>query len=371
MTVAANLAALLCVIGMAQAVAGWILARRFVVRPRPGPAARPPITVLKPLRGDEPLLEAALGSVCRQDYPDFQIVFGVQEAGDSAIPVVRRLQSRFSALDLVLVANPARHGANGKVSNLINMLPAARHDVLVIADSDLHCAPDYLDRIAAALGTPGTGLATTLYAGLPAELRLPGLLGATQITHSFLPGALLARALGRQDCLGATMALRRETLNRIGGLEALVERLADTVPLTTVPERSLAELFRHELRWARTIRALVPGQFAASVLQYPIGFAMLATALAAGALWGWALILLAWAVRATAARGIDRALSSLPASAPAAPVPLWLLPLRELMSLAVMIASYGGRRVEWRGQHLQADGPASLAVQTVKDQDGQ
>jgi len=115
----------------------------------------------------------------------------------------------------------------------------------------------------------------------------------------------------------------------------------------------------------------VPGQFAASVLQYPIGFAMLATALAAGALWGWALILLAWAVRATAARGIDRALSSLPASAPAAPVPLWLLPLRELMSLAVMIASYGGRRVEWRGQHLQADGPASLAVQTVKDQDGQ
>ncbi len=107
------------------------------------------------------------------------------------------------------------------------MLPAARHDVLVIADSDVHVRPDYLERLVAALEAPGVGLVTTLYAGLPASPALPAQLGATQITHGFLPGALLARALGRQDCLGATMCLRRADLERIGGFAALVDHLAD------------------------------------------------------------------------------------------------------------------------------------------------
>ena len=204
------------------------------------------------------------------------------------------------------MVDATRHGRNRKVGNLINMLPAARHEVLVIADSDLHVQPDYLDRLVAAMEPPGVGLVTTLYAGLPVERRIPPMLGAAQITHSFLPGALLARAMGRQDCLGATMALRRDTLTRIGGFQALVEHLADdnvlgrlvqgvglsvaladTVPLTTVPERRVADLFRHELRWARTIRRLAPVPFAASVLQYPIFWALLAVILAPAALWSW------------------------------------------------------------------------------------
>lgn len=326
--------ALLACIGMGQAVAGWLAVRR-TIRAWPSPSslegegrgggAEPPITLLKPLHGDEPLLEQALESVLRQDYPAFQIVFGVQDPADTAIAVVERLRARFPEADITLVVDPTEHGRNRKVANLINMFPAARHDVLVIADSDLHVRPDYLHRLAEGLARPGVGLVTTLYVGLPATRALPAQLGATQITHGFLPGALLARGMGREDCLGATMALRRETLARIGGLQALAPHLADdnvlgqlvraqglrvalaeTIVATTVPEDSIRALFRHELRWARTIRALVPASHAASILQYPMAWAvpvMLVTE------WGGALFLLAWLVRALVAVGIDRAVA--------------------------------------------------------------
>jgi ceramide glucosyltransferase len=272
-----------------------------------------------------------------------------------------------------VVVDQTGHGMNRKVANLINMLPAARHDVLVIADSDLHVAPDWLRRLTAALEVPGVGVVTTVYTGLPVHHRdaesLIAAFGAMQINHYFLPGALLARAIGRQDCLGATMMLRRETLERIGGFPALVDHLADdnvlgrlvqrlgltvaladTVPATTVPEPTLRALWRHELRWARTIRTLVPVQFAGSVLQYPLAWAVLSALLAAGAPWTLAWLAAAWAIRAAAARGIDRALGL------ANRTPLWLLPLRELMSVAVMLVSYTGRQVDWRGHTMQAEG---------------
>ena len=372
----AILAACLALLGAAQALAGWRMCTRFAASlsppSRPAPAHRPPITVLKPLHGDEPLLEAALATLCRQDYPAYEVVFGVQDPADPAIAVVRRLQARFPGRRLSLVIDPTPHGANRKVANLINMLPSARHAVLAIADSDLHVAPDWLDRLAAALEAPNVGLVTTLYAGLPARPRLIERLGAEQIAHVFLPGALLARALGRQDCLGATMLLRRATLERIGGLPALVDHLADdnvlgqkvralglrvaladTVPLTTVPEATPAALWRHELRWARTIRALAPAAFAASALQYPIVWALAALALSGGAFWTWGVLALAWGARAAAARGIDRALRR-GGVVLAFPLPLWFLPLRELISVAVLLAAFAGNRVEWRGQTLFA-----------------
>jgi ceramide glucosyltransferase len=393
------LPAALAVAGLAQAGIGWLLVTRFAHQSEPKePSPLPqsgrgwrgqsprrvrahptdPITVLKPLHGAEPLLEEALATLCEQDHPCFQIVFGVQDASDPAAAVVRRLQARFPACDIALVVDPRRHGANGKVGNLINMLPAARHPVLAIADSDLHVRPDYLTHLLAALAEPGTGLVTTLYAGLPATDCLAARLGATQITHTFLPGALLSRALGRQDCLGATMVLRRETLARIGGFQALVDHLADdnalgrlvsglglavrlatTVPATTVPEATLRALLRHELRWARTIRALAPAPFAASVLQYPLVWAALAVLASGGAGWALALFAAAWLLRAVLARGIDRALAPLlPGVAIASPV--WLLPLRELMSVLVLVGGFTGSRVDWRGHTMEADGPVAV-----------
>ena len=432
----AGLAAGLAGIGAAQALAASRLVASFARKPAKAAAERPPVTVLKPLYGDEPLLEAALATLCEQDYPVWQIVFGVQSEADPAIATVRRLQSRFPAADIALTIDPTLHGANRKVGNLINMFPAARHDTIVIADSDVHVRPDYLDRLVAALESPGVGLVTTLYAGLPAGTipapnpdapnpgpspgyrrnetsgrppsspaitgsksttpapRPPGLparLGATQITHGFLPGAVLARAFGRQDCLGATMCLRRRDLERIGGLAALVDHLADdnvlgrriaalgmrvalaqTVPLTTVPEPTLSALFRHELRWARTIRALEPAGFAASVLQYPLFWALLAIPLAGAAPWSIGLFMIAWVLRATAALGVDAALLPLwtrergsnDDAALAFSCPVWLLPLRDIFSVAVMLASYGGRQVDWRGHGLHADTPPPFTRQT-------
>jgi ceramide glucosyltransferase len=396
-------------VGLVQLLAAVALVARFAraksrsaYQTRPCPLTLPadtppPVSVLKPLHGDEPLLEEALASVFKQDYAAIQIVFGVQDAADSALPVVRRLQARFPDHDTAVVVDATDHGLNRKIANLMNMLPAAKHDLLVIADSDVHAAPDWLGRLVAALSAPGVGLVTTIYTGLPFFLaravgrstasapailpcstargdrtlsrRLPALLGALQINQYFLPGALLARALGRQDCLGATMMLRRQTLDRVGGLRALVDHLADdnvlgrlvqrlglavaladTVPATTVPEASLGALWRHELRWARTIRALVPGQFAASVLQYPLAWATFGILLADGAPASLLWLGIVWGVRALASYGIDRALAL------AARSPLWLLPLRELLSLAVMVTSYAGRKVDWRGHKLEAEG---------------
>ena len=371
--VLAAVAAGVSVIGLIQSSVGLAAVRRFVTR-RAAPAADgawPPVTVLKPLHGNEPLLEEALGSLCQQDYPRYQVVFGVDAAEDGAVPIVGRLEARFRESDLALIIDAATHGPNRKVNNLINMLPAAKHDVLVIADSDVHAAPDYLRRLVVALQAPGAGLATTLYTGLPANQppSLVGALGSLGINQYFLPGAMLARLTGRQDCLGATMALRRETLTQIGGLEALVDHLADdnwlgrlvrglglkvelaeTIPATTVPETTFAALWRHELRWARTIRTLVPLPFAASALHYPIVWAAVACVPAGGAAWALAWLRICGAARGATARALDRLLGLAFRS------PVWLLPVRELMSIAVMAASYAGREVEWRGHRLIAEG---------------
>lgn len=372
MAVLALLAACLTVIGIALVITGGWLVRRFRATAAAEPHHLPGITVLKPLCGDEPLLEAALASTCAQDYPRFQVVFGVEDPNDTALAAVSRVRARFPGCDIEVVAGGIQPGSNRKVANLSNMLSAARYDVLVISDSDVRSAPDCLQRIAAALEMPGTGLVTTLYTGLPAQGSLAAQLGATAITHGFLPGALLARVCGRQDALGATMALRRETLAAAGGLAALRDQLADdnvlgrrvrqlglviglaaTVPGTTVAETHLSDLFRHELRWARTIRSLSPWAFAASSLQYPLAWAFLAVALSAGAGWAALLMAVAWIVRAGVARRIDAVLG-LVAQELATPAPLWLLPLRDLMSMAVLLASYAGEQVEWRGHIMRA-----------------
>jgi len=368
--------------GLAVTAAGAIAVQRFAaLAPRPM-QCRPAITVLKPLCGEEPLLEAALASICSQDYPEFQVVFGVQDANDPALLIVQRIHKRFPACDIAVAINASLHGSNRKISNLINMMPAARHGTYVFSDSDLHVPPDYLDRIVAALEAPGVGLVTTLCVGLPTTAGPAAQLGATGISHSFLPGALLSRALGREDCLGTTMALRRDTLARVGGLEALVWHLADdnvlaqlvrqlglrvgvasTVPITAVPEASMRALWQHEMRWARTIRALEPALYVTSVLQFPLFWAAAACVLSGGAAWSLGLFIVAWAIRAAAAHWVNRSLRQ--GWRPAIAVPVWLLPLRDAMSVSEVIVSYLGARVVWRGHVMQADDGRNPAATSV------
>jgi ceramide glucosyltransferase len=372
MTGLAYLLALVTGLGLAQCLAGWILVTRFAAQATTVPARLPPVTILKPLCGDEPLLEEALASCCCQIYPAFQIVFGVQDMADPALTVVQRLRDRFPQCDIAIVVDDTPHGPNRKVANLINMLPSARHDVLVISDSDLHVMPDYLEQLVAALEVPGTGLVTAVFTGLTARRGWPARLGATHISHIFLPGVLVARAMGRQDCLGSTVMLRREVLEDIGGLQPLVTqlaednilgqrvrglgltvRLADIAAAVTVPEASFRALWQHEIRWARTIRGLAPIAHAASTMQYPLFSAMMAFVLSAGARWSVALFALAWVVRAASAHGIDRTLLPRPGRRAVA-APYWLLPVRDALSAVETIASYWGNDVVWRGHKLTA-----------------
>ncbi len=378
----AAIAAFLAACGLIAVAAGAIAVQRFSVRARVHARGYPAVSVLKPLCGDEPLLEAALATMCVQTYPNFQIVFGVQDVDDPALRVVQRLKERFPACDIAVVISAVSHGPNRKISNLINMMAVVRHETLVFSDSDLHVAHDYLEQIVAALEIPGTGLVTTVCVGLPTAAGPAAKLGATVISHSFLPSALLSRALGRQDCLGTTMALRRDTLAEVGGLASLVRHLADdnvlgrrvhllglgiglagTVPLTAVPEGSLRALWQHELRWARTIRALEPLLFALSTLQFPLFWAAVAFTLSGGSAWSAGLFTTAWAFRAVAARWIDHAL--LRQRWPAGAAPVWLLPLRDVMSVSQVAASYLGGRVVWRGRVMRADDGRTAALTRV------
>lgn len=370
-TIMADLLAILAGLGLMQCLIGVVMVRRFATRRGAPPAVFAPVTILKPLCGDEPLLEEALASCFLQDYPDFQIVFGIQNPNDPALKVLRRLQARFPEQDIAVVIDPTQHGPNRKVANLINMLPSARHDILVISDSDLHLPRNYLQRLVAALETPRTGLVTALYIGLPpARGNWVARLGATQISHGFLPGVLLSRALGREDCLGSTAMLRRSTLERIGGFRALTQLLAEdnvmgqrvralglsvalaaTVPAATVPEADLGSLWTHEIRWTSTIRALEPVALCGSVLQYPLFWSILTVAMTGASLWSLVLFAAAWAVRVVAVAAIDSALRPM-VGRPAYGTPFWMLPLRDLLTVGEIATSFGVSEVVWRGHRL-------------------
>ncbi len=365
---------MMAMFGAIQAGAGLIAVWAFARRRSSAPAILPSVTILKPVYGDEPLLAEAIQSFCVQDYPCFQLLIGAQDADDPALDVARRLQARFPACDIAIIVDPKLHGPNRKVSNLMNMLAAAKHPVLVISDSDMHVQSDYLVQVVSALETPGTGLVTTVCAGEPAFAGTAAQLGVMHLSHSFLPGALLAAAIGRRDCLGGTMALRQKTLERAGGLGGLVAHLADdnvlgqrvrqlgltvklaaTVPVMTVRERSLRAVWQQELRWARTIRALAPVAYGTSILQFPLFWALLAMLLSGGGILETATFLATWVVRFGVTRAVDKGLRGLRARR-AMPTPALLLPLRDVLSAVEIIASFCGDAVVWRGHAMRADG---------------
>ncbi|MGH6980183.1 MAG: glycosyltransferase, partial [Stellaceae bacterium] len=195
-----------------------VAVRHFVRRPVPRGGERPPISILKPLCGDEPELYENLKSFCRQRYPVYQLVFGVQTPRDPAILVVERLRREYPKVEIELVVSPEQPaGGNRKVANLAGMLPAARHGILVMADADIGVGADYLGKLASALQQPNVGLVTCLYRGRPAR-GFWSRLAALHIDHGFLPQALLGDAAGvGEGCFGATIALRRDTLEAAGG----------------------------------------------------------------------------------------------------------------------------------------------------------
>lgn len=338
-------------------IALFAVARR---RPLPFvPRASVPVTILKPLCGVEAQTYECLRSFCDQDYADFQIVFGVSSEADPAVALVRRLQREFPQRRLDLVADRRRHGSSNKVSNLINMLPAARHEFLVLADSDVRVARDYLARVVAPLLNGDVGIVTCGYRG-ETPSGVWSALACSFINEWFMPSVRVAALSGsRSFAFGATIALRRQVLGSIGGFAAIANQLADDYRLgeltralglrtvlsdvtveVCVSEPSLADLLRHELRWLRTIRAVRPFGYGLSFVTVGIPVAG-AGALLAGCTPA-VLVLL------TVTLAARLMLHLLARRAGSAALQLVLLPFRDLLTLALWSWSFVTRRVRWR-----------------------
>ena len=348
-----------------------IVVRRPISFARWAGAKRPAVTLLKPLCGAEPETYECLRSFCVQDYPEFQIVFGISDPDDPAVSIVQRLQIEHPDRPLQLVIERRLHGSNRKVSNLVNMMASARHDYLIISDSDVRVEPDYIERVVAPLHDEQVGIVTCCYRGIPRR-GVWSVLGAMFINNWFMPSVRVAAILGfRSFGFGATIAIRREALSGIGGFTAIADQLADDYRLgeltrrlglrtvlsdveveTIVAERSASELVSHELRWRKTIRMLAPSGYRFSFLTFGLPVTALQVALTGGASLAVGIFavtvvsstLLHWRVGRDEPRGAK----------------LLLVPIRDLLHFGLWGWSFATRRVQWRSDnyHVTPDGSA-------------
>src|SRR5580658_8472862 len=348
-------------------------AARFLreVKVQPGirpEKSSPPISILKPLKGADPEIYESFRSHCLQDYPEYEIIFGVSDPNDPAIESVKALQQEFPDRRIRLLVSPKILGANVKVSNLAQMLGEAHHSHLIVNDSDIRVEPDYLRRVTAPLADQRVGMVTCLYRGVAGPTlgsRLEGL----GISTDFCPSVLAARQLegGIRFGLGSTLAFRRTELEKIGGFTSFVDYLADDYELgkriaglglsvklsdvvveTYLPSYRLGEFFAHQLRWARAVRDARAGGYLGLVFTFGFVWALLALAASQAALWAWSALaitlLLRFAVAFVVGFGALRDRQVLKYA--------WLLPLRDLLAVAVWIVSLGGHTVTWGGDRF-------------------
>ena len=336
------------------------------------PGAAPPVTILKPVHGVDPEAYENFRSHCLQDYPQFEIIFTVNDGSDAAVPLIERLQREYPQRRIHLAMSQQVLGTNRKVSNLMQALPQARHEHILINDGDVRVPTDYLRQVMKHFADERAGMATTLYRGVPAG-TLGSKLEAAGINTDFAGGVLVARQIegGLRFGLGATLALSRKALNDIGGLEPLADFLADdyelgarisrtgykvalseAVPEVMLPPYSFAEFFQHQLRWGRGMRSSRKLGYAGVVLTFGWLWALAAVTVSGGAPAAWGLFAAALAARVLMAVTVGSALQTRNLGRE-----LWLVPLRDLVALAVWVGSYTGRTVAWRGkQFILEDG---------------
>ena len=327
-------------------------------------AYTPPVSVLKPVRGLDREAYENFASYCRQDYPEYEMLFAVRDADDPAIPVIERLRRDFSPRPIRLLVGVPELGASGKVNKLCRLAQEARYDLLVISDSDVRVEPDYLRQVAAPFADPRVGAVTALFRGMvtgdvASDLECVG------ASTEFCAGVLVARRLeGLKFALGATMATTKRHLAEIGGFETLVNHHSDDFELgnriagrgyriellrqpvwMVFPAQTLRRLLQHELRWSIGVRSIRPLAHLGLVFTHGLFWALLAAA-AAPARWISALYLAAylalrlimawtvgvWGLRDTVVRRR-----------------LWLVPLRDALAFAVWLASFASNRIRWGG----------------------
>ena len=372
---------ILALAGAAQAIFARRALCRLAATPLPDTPALP-ASLLKPLYDAEPGLAENLAACLTQRHAaPFEALFGAADPADASLPIARTAMAT-SATPARIVTGGAVLGANRKVSQLVHLAAEARHPLLVISDADMRCPPEWLTAVTAPLAHAEIGLVTCLYRGEAGDGGVWSRLAALGIDWHFLPNAALGESLGQAEgCYGATMALSRTTLDRIGGFEPLLPLLADdhamgaavrraglqvvvspVIPVHVMQEKSLGALWRHELRWARTVRLLSPAGFAGLAVTHPLAWALLALALAPG---GWALagLAVALAARLALAQGVDEALGVVGGWRRWA----WL-PARDLLSAAVWFAALWPGGVTWGTQHYRLGRDGRMVETTRTDE---
>jgi ceramide glucosyltransferase len=325
----------------------------------------PPVSILKPLKGVDPEIWDSFCSHCEQDYPEFQIIFGVSDSDDPAIDVVRRLQAKYPKRQIELIECQRILGTNVKVSNLVQMLPAASHEILLVDDSDIRVGKDYLRRVVAPLHDNSVGLVTCLYRGI-AGRSLGSRLEALGISMDFVPGVLSARIVerGMHFALGSTMVFRRSELGAIGGFEILLDYLADDYELghrisargkrvelsdvtvdTFLPAYTFRQFVDHQLRWARSVRDARRWGYLGVALTFGLPWSIAVLLATRGARWAWALGAITLAARVVV--GLAASLAVLHDRQ--ALRNILLLPVRDLIAPLVWAASFAGHQIHWRG----------------------
>jgi ceramide glucosyltransferase len=347
---------------------------RVFLRGRPGLSVRPaqglpPVSILKPLKGADPGIYESFRSHCLQDYPEYEIIFGVSDPGDPVIASVEELQREFPERAIRLVVSPHRLGANVKVSNLEQMAPEARYPNLLVNDSDIYVERDYLRRVMAPLADERVGMVTCLYRGVAAS-TLGSRLESLGISTDFCAGVLAARQLegGIRFGLGSTLAFRRNDLERVGGFKSIVDFLADDYELgrriaglglqvllsdviveTHLPPYDLAGFLSHQLRWARGVRDSRAGGYIGLVSTYGLMWALLALIASHAAPWVCAVAAATILLRLAVALSVGKAVLKDEQLVRA----LWLLPIRDLAAVVVWAASFAGHTVTWRGDRFE------------------
>jgi len=372
--------AALAVAGIGYFIFAIIAARVFVSSRHAWLAPfAPGVSILKSLKGFDPGMFDAFRSHCNQNYRgEFELLFGVSSLNDPAVPAVHQLQSEFPDQAIRLIECPARLGTNGKVSNLAQLAPLARHEFLLVNDSDITVSPNYLERVMSHFApsqiqtheqaAKPVGLVTALYRG-----REHGTVGSRLeslgIATDFMPSVLVARIIegGLRYGLGSTLAVSREALHKIGGFESLIDRLADDYELgeriykagyrialtsdvveTSVPGYTWRGFCEHQLRWLRTVRDARPGGYTGLLFTQGFTLALLniiASGLSPISLW---ILALSFFLRLSLAMAVGAGVLGDHQVLPS----LWLLPLRDLVASCLWITGFAGNTIVWRGERF-------------------
>lgn len=326
------------------------------------------VTILKPVKGMDSDSYDNFASFCRQRYAgQLQLIFAAASPDDAVVPVIRQLMADFPEHDIELIINPAIHGPNYKVSNLINAFQHAKYEIIIVCDSDIRVSPDYLNSVTSHFTDPKVGLVTSLYRTSSVH-GIATALEATGFTAEMIPNVLVALQLeGLSFALGASMAVRREALTSIGGFEALADYLADDYQLgnkihlagwqialdncfveSMIKTENIMSVLSRQLRWARTMRVSRPGGYLASGITLPFPAALLATLAAPSLASGLTAVALLYTARLIVSTIFSRRF----VRDDLLPQWLWLLPLRDMLAFFTWALSFLGNRVEWRGNRF-------------------